>query len=187
MLSPRSCRTRSPGLSSSLPLASIPFFQGGFHTDTRSQGKPLPTDIRLRGIRLDVSVCGNDDKVNRWSSERRVPSSLGLSRVATEKDEANRWSSERRVPSSLGLSRVATEEDEVNLFCHYFRNPKTSDFFGQKYGCFASKVRMFASKKSDVFEFPFLWDVSAFFLLPLPKKKFREKSYISYTIRREVL
>ena len=137
MLSPRSCRTRSPGLSSSLPLASIPFFQGGFHTDTRSQGKPSPTDIRLCGIRLGVSVCGNDDK--------------------------------------------------VNLFSHYFRNPKTSDFFGQKYGCFASKVRMFASKKSDVFEFPFLWDVSAFFLLPLPKKKFREKSYISYTIRREVL
>ena len=30
---------------------------------------------------------------------------------------------------------------------------KTSDFFGQKYGCFASKVRMFASKKSDVFDF----------------------------------
>ena len=30
---------------------------------------------------------------------------------------------------------------------------KTSDFFGQKYGCFASKVRMFASKKSDVFVF----------------------------------
>ena len=122
MLSPRSCRTRSPGLSSSLPLASIPFFQGGFHTDTRSQGKPLPTDIRLCGIRLGVSVCGNDDK--------------------------------------------------VNLFCHYFRNPKTSDFFGQKYGCFASKVRMFASKKSDVFEFPFLWDVSAFFLLPPQKKSF---------------
>ena len=30
---------------------------------------------------------------------------------------------------------------------------KTSDFFGQKYGCFASKVRMFPSKKSDVFVF----------------------------------
>ena len=30
---------------------------------------------------------------------------------------------------------------------------KTSDFFGQKYGCFASKVRMFPSKKSDVFDF----------------------------------
>ena len=30
---------------------------------------------------------------------------------------------------------------------------KTSDFFGQKYGCFASKVRMFSSKKSDVFVF----------------------------------
>ena len=35
--------------------------------------------------------------------------------------------------------------------CH--GNVKTSDFFGQKYGCFASKVRMFASKKSDVFDF----------------------------------
>ena len=32
---------------------------------------------------------------------------------------------------------------------------KTSDFFGQKYGCFASKVRMFASKKSDVFKSPY--------------------------------
>ena len=31
---------------------------------------------------------------------------------------------------------------------------KTSDFLGQKYGCFASKVRMFSSKKSDVFVFP---------------------------------
>ena len=30
---------------------------------------------------------------------------------------------------------------------------KTSDFFDRKYGCFASKVRMFASKKSDVFVF----------------------------------
>ena len=30
---------------------------------------------------------------------------------------------------------------------------KTSDFFEQKYRCFASKVRMFASKKSDVFVF----------------------------------
>ena len=30
---------------------------------------------------------------------------------------------------------------------------KTSDFFGQKYGCFAPKVRMFSSKKSDVFVF----------------------------------
>ena len=34
-----------------------------------------------------------------------------------------------------------------------FGRSKTSDFFGQKYGCFASKVRMFASKKSDVFVF----------------------------------
>ena len=117
VLSPRSCRTRSPGLSSSLPLASIPFFQGGFHTDTRSQGKPLPTDIRLRGIRLDVSVCGND------------------------------------------------EEDEVNLFSHYFSE-------SENIGLLWAKVRMFASKKSDVFEFPFLWDVSAFFLLPPPKKSF---------------
>ena len=30
---------------------------------------------------------------------------------------------------------------------------KTSDFFGTKYGCFAPKVRMFSSKKSDVFVF----------------------------------
>ena len=33
-------------------------------------------------------------------------------------------------------------------------NPKTSDFFGQKYGGFALKVRMFYAKKSDVLEFP---------------------------------
>ena len=32
-------------------------------------------------------------------------------------------------------------------------NPKTSDFFGQKYGGFALKVRMFYAKKSDVFNF----------------------------------
>ena len=48
-----------------------------------------------------------------------------------------------------------------NFFCgerksegtHRPGSHKTSDFFGQKYGCFASKVRMFASKKSDVFDF----------------------------------
>ena len=48
-----------------------------------------------------------------------------------------------------------------NFFCgerkregtHRPGSYKTSDFFGQKYGCFASKVRMFASKKSDVFVF----------------------------------
>ena len=34
-----------------------------------------------------------------------------------------------------------------------FRKSKTSDFFDTKYGCFASKVRRFASKKSDVFSF----------------------------------
>ena len=28
---------------------------------------------------------------------------------------------------------------------------ETSDFFDTKYGCFALKVRMFVSKKSDVF------------------------------------
>ena len=32
-------------------------------------------------------------------------------------------------------------------------NSKTSDFFGQKYGGFALKVRMFYAKKSDVFNF----------------------------------
>ena len=48
-----------------------------------------------------------------------------------------------------------------NFFCgerksegtHRPGSHKTSDFFGQKYGCFASKVPMFASKKSDVSEF----------------------------------
>ena len=40
-----------------------------------------------------------------------------------------------------------------------FGRCKTSDFFEQKYGCFASKVRMFASKKSDVFDFR-KWTVS---------------------------
>ena len=34
-----------------------------------------------------------------------------------------------------------------------FRKSKTSDFFDTKYGCFASKVPMFPSKKSDVFSF----------------------------------
>ena len=37
----------------------------------------------------------------------------------------------------------------------FFRKTKTSDFFGQKYGGFASKVRRFASKKSDVLHFPY--------------------------------
>ena len=37
----------------------------------------------------------------------------------------------------------------------HYGSCKTSDFFGQKYGCFASKVRMFASKKSDVFKSPY--------------------------------
>ena len=42
------------------------------------------------------------------------------------------------------------------------RKPKTSDFFEVKFRCFASKVRRFASEKSDVFEFP----------KPLLQKKF---------------
>ena len=33
------------------------------------------------------------------------------------------------------------------------RKPKTSDFFEVKFRCFASKVRRFASKKSDVLHF----------------------------------
>ena len=41
--------------------------------------------------------------------------------------------------------------EEKNRRC--FGRSKTSDFFEQKYGCFASKVRMFVSKKSDVFVF----------------------------------
>ena len=42
------------------------------------------------------------------------------------------------------------------------RKPKTSDFLRVKFRCFASKVRRFASKKSDVFGFP----------KPLLQKKF---------------
>ena len=101
-----------------------------------------------------------------------------------------------KMPANTGYLGYGCRKCRIfskNFFCgerkregtHRPGSHKTSDFFGQKYGCFASKVRMFASKKSDVFEFPFLWDVSAFFLLPPPKKKFREKSYISYTIRRD--
>ena len=45
-----------------------------------------------------------------------------------------------------------------------FRKWKTSDFFGQKCRGFASKVRMFLSKKSDVFDFRFptfsLWETT---------------------------
>ena len=64
---------------------------------------------------------------------------------------------------------------------------KTSDFFGQKYGGFASKVRMFEAKKSDVFGFP-CRIVSRFVVLPpSPKKSFDEKSYISYTSASNIL
>ena len=78
VLSPRSCRTRSPGLSSSLPLASIPFFQGGFHTNTRSRVNLSPTDIRLRGIRLGVAVCGGDDEVNLFCHYFSESENIGL-------------------------------------------------------------------------------------------------------------
>ena len=37
--------------------------------------------------------------------------------------------------------------------CGGFGSSETSDFFGQKYGGFATKVRMFYAKKSDVFDF----------------------------------
>ena len=40
-------------------------------------------------------------------------------------------------------------KDMINAF----RKSKTSDFFGQKYGGFASKVRKFAPKKAGVFDF----------------------------------
>ena len=40
------------------------------------------------------------------------------------------------------------------LYRDYFRKTKTSDFFGQKYGGFASKVRRFYAKKSDVSVLP---------------------------------
>ena len=54
------------------------------------------------------------------------------------------------------------------------RKSKTSDFFVQKYGGFASKVRSFYAKKSDVFVLPKPTS------LP-PKKSFLKISYISYT------
>ena len=58
-----------------------------------------------------------------------------------------------------------------------FRKSKTSDFFGVKYRCFASKVRRFASKKSDVFSFR-----------NLPRKKvFLFFSYIPTPIYRNCL
>ena len=52
------------------------------------------------------------------------PNLFGLCRVVTEEDKVSRWSSERRGqpmeqreerPSLLGLSRVVTEEDKVKL------------------------------------------------------------------------
>ena len=59
------------------------------------------------------------------------------------------------------------------LFWQY-RKSKTSDFFGQKYGGFASKVRRFYAKKSDVSVLPKC-------TYTLHKKSFVIISYISYT------
>ena len=42
----------------------------------------------------------------------------------------------------------------LKAMMHAFRKSKTSDFFGQKYGGFASKVRRFYAKKSDVSVLP---------------------------------
>ena len=58
------------------------------------------------------------------------------------------------------------------LYRDFFRKTKTSDFFGQKYGGFASKVRRFASKKSDVLHFPYTTTKS----LPLPLWKLSRHS-----------
>ena len=61
-----------------------------------------------------------------------------------------------------------------------FRKSKTSDFFRQKYGGFASKVRRFYAKKSDVFEspYPYIWRLSqqSGGCLDIPPKKFYEKN-----------
>ena len=49
---------------------------------------------------------------------------------------------------------------------------KTSDFFGQKYGCFAPKLRMFSSKKSD--DFIFRKESRASLLQAMPSKRWRK-------------
>ena len=71
-----------------------------------------------------------------------------------------------------------------------FRKSKTSDFFRQKYGGFASKVRRFYAKKSDVFEspYPYIWRLSqqSGGCLAPPKKSFMKKTYISYTAWRKI-
>ena len=64
------------------------------------------------------------------------------------------------------------EPDAAVLYRDFFRKTKTSDFFGQKYGGFASKVRRFASKKSDVLHFPYTTTKS----LPLPLWKLSRHS-----------
>ena len=46
---------------------------------------------------------------------------------------------------------------------------KTSDFFGQKYGCFAPKLQMFSSKKSD--DFVFRKESRASLLQAMPGKR----------------
>ena len=56
-----------------------------------------------------------------------------------------------------------------------FRKLKTSDFFEGKFRCFASKVRRFYAKKSDVSVLP------APSSTPPLKKSFLKISYISYT------
>ena len=60
---------------------------------------------------------------------------------------------------------------------------KLPGFFVQKYGCFASKVRMFCLKSTDVFECS--WNTPCFSgaraLSSSYKKSFWKKSYISYT------
>ena len=65
-----------------------------------------------------------------------------------------------------------------------FRKRKTSDFFEGKCRCFALKVRMFPSKKSGVFGFPYS-DWESF--RPSPLKMFVKKSYISYTNATDIL
>ena len=60
-----------------------------------------------------------------------------------------------RMPSEATMPRLALKYCKIGRGGIYAPfptgKPETSDFFRQKYGCFTSKVRMFVSKKSDVF------------------------------------
>ena len=72
------------------------------------------------------------------------------------------WLTENFLPC---VSRCLT----AGIVSFLFRKSKTSDFFGQKYGCFALKVRRFYAKKSDVSLLP---EPSYTRRFGIPQKKF---------------